>query len=228
MTPCRCSAPFPGGHTAFELAVRQAEGLLNVLNREDSAGLVFLSGRPGMELTREKQKVVSALRGAKVTGSAGNLTSAVRQAVELLKGTQGINREIYLLTDLQIDIRIAEDPSFRLEERTSVRDPDFGIERECVDLGRPTRSIAENAGFECLSAVYDPQFESAQPDVPGDAEHYGKSGAVENHFRQGGFLVNEHFIYVPVRPGRVDGTITIDDPDIPLDNTLPSRFPFRI
>ena len=91
----------PGGRTAFEVAVRQAESLMNSLNKEDSAGLVFLSGKRGIEPTREKRKIVSALRKAAVTGCAGNLTLAVRRAVELLNRSQGINREIYLLTDLQ-------------------------------------------------------------------------------------------------------------------------------
>ena len=215
----------PGGHTAFELAVRQAEGLLNVLNREDSAGLVFLSGRPGMELTREKQKVVSALRGAKVTGSAGNLTSAVRQAVELLKGTQGINREIYLLTDLQESmlpkrkIRLSDWKNGHLfvipisgsNANASISggppDPSLKTPGSSVYLPFTIRnSSPRSRTFKATLNITGNPVQSKTISVKADSS------------------VNEHFIYVPVRPGCVDGTITIDDPDIPLDNTLPFSF----
>ncbi len=91
----------PGGQSAFQLALHQAENLMNALNKEDAAGLVFLSGRGGVDSTKDKQRLVEALREASVTGTAGNLTLAIAQAVEMLKHSPSINREIYLLTDMQ-------------------------------------------------------------------------------------------------------------------------------
>lgn len=215
----------PGGRTAFEVAVRQAESLMNSLNKEDSAGIVFLSGKEGIEPTRDKRKVVNALREAKVTGSAGNLTLAIRRAVELLKRSQGINREIYLLTDLQESmlpkrkIRLSDLQNGRLfvipvsgsSENASlgggVPDPSLKTPGSSVYLPFTVRnSTPRDRTFKAVLNITGNPVQSKTISVKANAS------------------VNEHFVYVPVRSGRVDGTISIDDPDVPLDNTLPFSF----
>ena len=215
----------PGGRTAFEVAVRQAESLMNSLNKEDSAGLVFLSGKQGMEPTREKRKVVTALREANVTGCAGNLTLAVRRAVELLKRSQGINREIYLLTDLQESmlpkrkITLSDWKNGRL----FVIPVSGSSENASLSGGIPDPSLKTPGSSVYLpftirnSSPRDRMFK-ASLNITGNAVQ-SKTVSVKADSS-----VNDHFIYVPARSGRVDGTISMDDPDVPLDNTLPFSF----
>ena len=215
----------PGGRTAFEVAVRQAESLMNSLNKEDSAGLVFLSGKRGIEPTREKRKIVSALRKAAVTGCAGNLTLAVRRAVELLNRSQGINREIYLLTDLQETmlpkrkIMLSDWKNGRLfviqvsgsSENCSlsggIPDPSLKTPGSSVYLPFSIRnSSPRDRMFKAVLKITGNTVQSKMVSVKANSS------------------ANDHFVYVPVRAGRVDGTVSIDDPDVPLDNVLPFSF----
>lgn len=215
----------PGGRTAFGIAVRQAENLMNSLNKEDSAGLVFLSGRPGVEPTREKQKVVNALRGAAVTGTAGNLALAVRKAVELLKRSQGINREIYLLTDLQKSmlpnrkVVLSDLKNGRLFVLpVSGSSGNSALSGGILDPSLKTPGSSVYLPFTVRNLSPQDRVFKAALNITGNAVQ-SKTVSVKANSS-----VNDHFVYVPVRAGRVDGTVSIDDPDVPLDNTLPFSF----
>ena len=215
----------PGGQSAFQLALRQAENLMNALNKEDAAGLVFLSGRPGVESTKDKQKLVEALRGASVTGTAGNLALAMGQAIDMLKHSPGINREIYLLTDMQENMM-----------------PKRKIDLSGLKNGRlfvlPLYGSHENAMLSCNyqdfsmktpgTSVYLPFTikNTSQQDRTFNVELSITGASIQSQtlFVKGNSSANGNFVYVPERSGRVEGTISIDDANIALDNSAPFSF----
>ncbi|MBO4513739.1 MAG: BatA and WFA domain-containing protein [Victivallales bacterium] len=214
-----------GEQSAFQLALHQAENLMNALNKEDAAGLVFLSGRAGVESTKDKQRLVEALRGASVTGTAGNLTLAIAQAVDMLKHSPSINREIYLLTDMQENML-----------------PNRKIDLSGLDNGRlfvlPLYGASDNAAVACTfqdlslktpgNSVYMPFTirNTSQQDRSFKVELNITGASVQSQVLlvKGNSSASGSFVYVPERAGRVDGTISIDDANIPLDNAAPFSF----
>ena len=217
----------PGGKTAFELAVQQAESLMNTLDKEDSAGLVWISGRDGLEPMQDKQHLVGILRSAKPTGASGNLPVAIAKAAELLRHSKGLNQEVYLLTDLQQSM--LPDRAVKLSELGNARlyllpiqgsQENASVRTSLMELSAKTPGTTMHIPFTIRNMSPNDRAFRAELKIAGATMH------TENISVKANSTATAHFPYIPERPGRVEGSIVIDDANVPMDNA--AHFAFTV
>ena len=215
----------PSGGTAYEFAVHKAEDILNSLAGDDGAALVFVSGRPGINLTRDKNAVLRELRQSYVTGATGSLAAAMQNAVDQLRKAPGVNREIYLLSDFQKTAA----PSRPLAVG--------GLKNSRV-FCLPLRGPQANVAVETATLDMAPRIVGRPVNIPFKITNYGKTDKevkieleIDGHVIQsrhvpvsGGGSAADRFAWVPQRSGRVAGSVRVADDAIPLDDRAAFTF----
>ncbi len=209
----------PGGTDAFEQAKKQAEYLMNALSAGDGAGLVLLSGKPGIAPTRERGKIIQAIRTAELTGAAGSYKNALAAAMEYLRKAPGVNREIYLISDFQTSAApmrklelsgLGNLRLFALPLGTGA--PNLAVKMEAFD------SVPKIAGhpFHIPYSIHNFSRESREVRVTLEIDGTAVQNATVSV--RPGASVAESFPYLPRRGGKRSGRILISDPEIPMDN----------
>ncbi|MDD5697681.1 MAG: BatA and WFA domain-containing protein [Victivallaceae bacterium] len=207
------------GGTAFSYGLKEAENILNSLAGDDEAAVIFTSGAAGVNLTRDKNLVLKALRQAALTAVPGSPGAALELAGSQLRRSPGVNREIYFISDFAA----ANTPRRQLSIR--------GLKNSrlyCLPLRGSNENVSVSAGQ--LDAA--PKSINRSVDIPFTLTNHGQlprqitarleiSGKTVStgHFSLApGAVLKEQFVYVPPRPGRVQAAVTIDDDHISLDN----------
>ncbi|MFA7230016.1 MAG: BatA and WFA domain-containing protein [Victivallaceae bacterium] len=217
----------PSGGTTFDFAQSKAEEILSSLSGDDGAALILLSGKPGVNLTRDKTAVVKALRSARLTATAGSLGAAVQTAIEQLRKAPGVNREIYILSDFKKSGK----PS------TALNIAELG---NCRVFCLPLRGSEDNLSVDNVTIDSTPKVINRPVIIPFKVVNHGKNprdvrveleiDGREMQTRQvsvgGKSSAADRFVYIPARSGRVNGSVKIDDDNISLDDR--AYFSFNI
>ncbi len=207
------------GETAFQQASRKAEEILDTLADGDAAALVFVSGRPGIGLSRKRQAVRSLLQEARVTGGTGSFSAAVKQAVSDLTADGTPNREIYVVSDFQAN----QAPSEPLR-------PDAAKGLRIYFL--PVSGDSENLSVEGVRLSTRPQMANKRMQIPYAVRNHGETDReTEVSLSMGdetlssvtltvpaGQAVEGRFEHVPDRAGLLSGAVRITDRHLALDN----------
>ncbi len=207
------------GGTAFDMALKKAEDILDSLSGDDNVALVFVSGKTGADLTGDKNTVLQQLRQSSVTAAAGSITAAVQSAIEQLRQAPGTNREIYLISDFQRTaapshpIALSELKNSRLfclplrgsDSNVSVELPPPGLAP--VIVGR-----AVNIPFKLIN------HGQTDREVKVELEVDGVTIQSRNVIVASESAVSDAFSWPPQRSGRINGYVHIDDDSVALDN----------
>jgi len=219
-------ARLDSGMTAFECAKRKAEETLNTLSGSDRAGLVWVSGRRGEELSSDREKLSTALRQATVTGAGGSLHAAVRAAAEKLRASPGLNREIYVFSDFRTST----------DKQTLAEIAGKGIRVFVLALPAQTENLAvkpvvlDNAPKAVGRALNIPFAISNQGanerQVNVILEIDGKEVQRRSLTVSGRGEATGAFVYMPEKSGWLSGDVRIDDGAVELDNR--AFFAFKV
>jgi len=208
------------GMTAFALATQKADEILNTLSEGDAASLIFLSGRPGLALTRQRQAVRRALEEARVTGASGSFAAALQHAQIDLAAGAAPNREIYLLSDFQSNqtpdapIPVAADGGVRLYLLPLSGPPDN------LSVARLALSTRPQMVNKPITIPYDIVNHSDRSRETVASLEVGKDTLRSESLRvPAGERVTGRFDYVPLQAGVLNGAVRITDPSLALDNT---------
>ena len=207
------------GNTAFEYGIKQAEKILNSLSGDDSAALIFTSGSKGINLTKDKNAILKALRRAKPCAIPASLGGAMEKAGELLKSSPGVNREIYIISDFAESNKPLKPFNIRKFKNTRVY---------CL----PVRGSNENISVNSEELDSAPKIIKRGVKIPfklqnhgiltrkitSELKVYGKTIQRKTFSIKPGASLHEEFIYVPERAGQISMCVEIDDENIPLDN----------
>ncbi|MGD8396419.1 MAG: BatA domain-containing protein, partial [Candidatus Eiseniibacteriota bacterium] len=93
-----------GGASTFETARSQALGVVDQLGRDDGVYLISVSDRAESATPYPMQDlglVRESIAALEPTDRAGDLASGLELAGRLLRASKNLNKEIYLITDLQ-------------------------------------------------------------------------------------------------------------------------------
>ncbi len=208
------------GSTAFELAAQKAEEVLDTLAEGDAAALVFLSGRPGIAMTRKRQLVRQLVQDARVTGGTGSYSAALKQALGHLAADGRPNREIFVVSDFQ-----------------SNQAPSKPVELDAVKGLRiyflPVVGDNENLSVDGVALSTRPQMVNKRMLIPYTIRNHGENDAeTEVTLSVGsetvrtvtvavpaGKSVEGRFEFVPDRAGVLNGAVRITDRHLALDNS---------
>jgi hypothetical protein len=207
------------GDTAFNYGIKQAEKILNSLSGDDSAALVYTSGITGINLTKDKNAILKALRRAKPCAVPASLGGAMEKAGELLKSSPGVNREIYIISDFAQSNKPLKPFNIRKFKNTRVY---------CL----PVRGSNENISVNTEKLDSAPKIIKRGVKIPfklqnhgsltrritAELKVYGKAIQRKTFSLKPGASLQEEFIYVPERAGQISLCVDIDDENIPLDN----------
>ena len=207
------------GTTAFALAAQKADELLNTLSEGDAASLAFLSGRPGIALTRKRQAVRQLLEDARVTGATGSYGAGLKQALTDLAADGNPNREVFVISDFQSNQAPSEPVA--LEGAKGLR----------VYL-LPVSGSPDNLSVERVPLSTRPQMVNRSMAIPYEIRNHGENGLeTEVSLRIGtetvrtetvsvpaGGTLKGRFEYVPLRAGVLSGSVQIVDRNLDLDN----------
>ena len=210
------------GATAFELAAQKAEEILDTLAEGDGAALVFLSGRPGLALTRKRALVRQRLQEARATGATGSYSAALQQAAGYLTAEGNPNREIFILSDFQ---------SNQAPTKPVALDGQKGLRLYALPVSGP----AENLSVRELKLSTRPQMVNKHLSIPykvrnsGETDRETEVSLVTGDETRGtatlsvpaGETVEGRFDVVPDRAGFLSGSVRLTDRNLTLDN---SRF----
>jgi len=208
------------GATAFELATQKAGEVLDTLSDGDGAALVFLSGRPGLAMTRKRQLVRQQLESARVTGATGSYSAALKQAAGYLTAEGNPNREIYVLSDFQSNQ--APSKSVELDSAKGLR-----------IYFLPVSGTTENLSLDEIKLSPRPQMVNKHLSIPyrvrnsGDSDRETEVSLVVNGETRNtlsvsvpaGHTAEGRFDYVPDRAGVLGGCVRITDRNLALDNS---------
>ena len=109
------------GRSRYSRAKELAQGILKELGDDDSAAMIFTSGRESIRtraadadaakgngtavrfgtLTHDIDSIYEAVASSEVSSEQGSVIAALRYAYELMAESQDVNREIHVLTDMQ-------------------------------------------------------------------------------------------------------------------------------
>ncbi len=207
------------GESAFELAARKAQEILDTLSEGDAAALVFLSGRRGIDLTRKRPLVQKMIEEARVTAATGSYSAALKVAAGVLTSEANPNREIFVISDFQRN----QAPS------------------KAVDLGEvkglrlyfiPVTGSDENLSVEGVTLSTRPQMVGKRLIIPYTIVNHGDhdretevtlvigSETVNsvNLSVPAGESVEGTFETAPERAGFLSGAVQITDRNLTLDN----------
>lgn len=212
---CNLSA----GGTTFDFAKRKAEEILNSLSGDDGVSLVFLSGRQGINQTRDKAEVLKQVRQARITAATGSMSATVQSAIDQLRKSSGLNREIYILSDFQKNNKPSRAISTAPLENCRIF---------CI----PFNGSSENLSVEGIELDSTPKIINRTVNIPYKIINHGKNAKdvkveleIDGKIAQTRQLTvkernsaSDRFVFVPVRSGRIIGCIKITDENIPLDD----------
>ena len=207
------------GGTTFDFAKRKAEEILNSLSGDDGASLVFLSGRQGINQTRDKAEVLKQVRQAQITAATGSMSAAVQSAIDQLRKASGLNREIYILSDFQKNNKPSRAISTAPLENCRIF---------CI----PFTGSSENLSVEGIELDSTPKIVNRTVKIPYKIVNHGKNTKdVKVELEIDGKTVqtrqltvkeqnsaSDQFVFVPIRGGRIIGCVKITDENIPLDD----------
>lgn len=206
------------GERAFEEARQKAMELLDTLQSGDGAAVVFVSGQPGIAITRNRQKVLGFLRQARCSAATGSYTNALKQAETHLASSSSPNQEIYLLSDFQ-------------RRQAPAKPVELAKARRRVFL-LPVYGVAENVSVTGVRLSRKPKVVNQPMRIPfALRNHGGKERGVEVQLEVRGEKVQKRyqvlpagavhegaFEYVPGAAGFVHGAVVVNDSDLQLDN----------
>jgi len=207
------------GETAFQQATRKAEEILDTLDEGDAAALVFVSGKPGIGLSRKRQALRTLLQETRVTGGTGSFSATLKQAVSDLTEDGTPNREIFVISDFQAN----QAPSEPLR-------PDAAKKLRIYLL--PVRGESENLSVEGIKLSTRPQMANKRMLIPYAVKNHGETDretevsltvGAETHSTvtltvPAGETVEGRFEYVPGHAGILSGSVRITDRHLALDN----------
>ncbi|MFA6100736.1 MAG: BatA domain-containing protein [Victivallaceae bacterium] len=207
------------GGTGFDFAKRKAEEILNSLSGDDGAALVLLSGRQGINLTRDKAEVLKQVRQAQITAATGSMSAAMQAAIEQLRKAPGLNREIYILSDFQKNNK----PSRAISTAPL---------ENCRIFCMPFNGGGDNLSVDGVDIDSTPKIVNRTVNIPYKIVNHGKNSKdVRVELEIDGKTVqtrqlsvkeqssaSDRFVFVPMRSGRIIGCVKITDENIPLDN----------
>ncbi len=213
------SRPLATGNSAFELAKRKAEDVLNSLSGDDGAALIPVSGRKGINLTRDKSTVLKLLRKSRPSGTSGSLAAALDTAIEQLRKAPGVNREIYIISDFQEKLK----PS-----RALSLDGLGNVRVYCL----PLRTAGDNISVGSVTIDSTPKISGRIVSIPYTVVNHGKGDRdidvelviggkkllTRREVVKGMSSTTGHFLYTPVKPGRVNGYVQLGNVEPDLDN----------
>lgn len=208
------------GATAFELATQKAGEVLDTLAEGDGAALVFLSGRPGLAMTRKRQLIRQHLENARVTGATGSYSAALKQAVSDLAAAGNPNREIFVLSDFQ-------------KNQAPSKPIDLDTVKGLRIYFLPVSGTSENLSIEDIKLSARPQMLNKRLAIPYRIRNSGETDReTEVSLTIGGETCNTvtvpvpagqtavgRFDFVPDHAGFISGTVHIDDRHLALDNS---------
>ncbi|HUT63210.1 MAG TPA: BatA domain-containing protein, partial [Anaerolineae bacterium] len=90
------------GELLFNLALRKAEEIINLLKKDDSAAIIFSGKNPIIpipELTGDKKQLLNVLKNFENSWSTSNPIFSFNMALDLLRSSGALNKEIYYITD---------------------------------------------------------------------------------------------------------------------------------
>ncbi len=210
------------GESAFDLAARKAREILDTLAEGDSAALVFLSGRRGIELTRRRPLVQQLIEDCRVTAAAGSFSAALKQAAAMFASDAGLNREIFVISDFQRNQAPSE--AVDLDEAAGAR-----------IYFLPISGGEENLAVEDIALSSRPMMVGKPLSIPYTIRNHGRNDReTEVSLLIGDARVNSvtlripsgeaaegSFTVVPERAGFMTGRVSVEDRALMLDN---SRF----
>jgi hypothetical protein len=208
------------GESAFELAARKALEIVDSLSEGDSAALVFLSGRRGIDLTRRRPLVQQMIEESRVTAAGGSFSAALQQAAALFTSDAGPNREIFVISDFQ-----------RTQAPSEAVDPAGAAGARIYFL--PVSGGEENLAVEDIALSSRPLMVGKRVSIPYRIRNHGRNDresevslligeARVNSVTlriAAGEAVEGRFEMVPERAGFLVGTVRVDDRALMLDNT---------
>ncbi|MDD3116035.1 MAG: VWA domain-containing protein [Victivallaceae bacterium] len=206
------------GLSAFEQALVQAEALLKYLPAECSVGLLTVSGKNDFGLTRDTSIIARALRNCSVSGSGNGLAPSVKDATEILKNSAAVSREIYLISDFQNNampqhplpldnVRLFTIPVIGTNENLTVS----GVvpDKKTKFCGGPVR-----IPFRVVNNGKKNRTGKISLEIDGNAEE------IRNIELSSGAKIEDSFSYTPLRAGRLNGSIVVEDENVPMDNRM--------
>jgi|GEM_PF-1195834 len=219
-------ARLDSGMSAFDCAKRKAEEALSTLSGGDRAGIVWVSGRRGEELTNDREKIAAVLRQATVTGSGGSLAAAVTAAKAKLQTSPGLNREIYVFSDFRTGNEthsLAEIAGRGIRVFVMVltgASDNVAVAPVVIDHAPKAVGRAVNIPFALSNSGRDARTVTATLEVEGRAVQQ-RSVTVP-----GGGDVGGNFVLMPEKSGWLTGDVKIDDGNLDLDNR--AFFAFKV
>jgi len=208
------------GETAFTLASRKSQEILDTLSEGDAAALIFLSGRRGIDLTRKRSLVQELIEDAQITAATGSYSAALKQAEGILGTEANPNREIFVISDFQRNQ--APSKTIELEEVKGVR-----------IYFLPITASEENLSVDGVSLSTRPQMVNKRMVIPYTIHNHGDNDREtevtlsidgetlnsENLSIPAGESVEGSFETVPGDAGFISGSVQITDRNLSLDNT---------
>lgn len=202
------------GASAFNLASQLSQNILEAASPDDSSALITLTGQHNLPLTQDKSRLIGQLKQFLPNGAGASLTHPLENAARILENAPGINREIYLISDFQSNMKPASPLSiphariFCLPLKIKESPPflsHLNIDNTPKITGNPCLirvSVTNPSQTDCNITV--------SLLLPGSAPQSRLLSMPRNSTR------NLTFTHVPDQPGRVNGHIRIDtSPDAP-------------
>ena len=208
------------GETAFTLASRKAQEILDTLSEGDATALIFLSGRSGIDLTRKRSLVQELIENARVTAATGSYSAALKQAEGILGTEANPNREIFIISDFQRNQ--APSKAIALENVKGVR-----------IYFLPITASEENLSVDGVSLSKRPQMVNKRMVIPYTIHNHGDNNREtevtlsidgetlnsENLSIPAGESVAGSFENIPGDAGFISGSLRITDRNLSLDNS---------
>lgn len=219
----------------FEKTRERAAGVVDLLEGEDEAALIWTvsSGKGRPTFTHDGTRLRQVLLKEGVSWERGVVNKSVEEAATLLSHSRNINREIYLVTDLQAT-GFSEPPDSDLAQRwggrlfvlpvdgegENVAVVGGGVENQILQPGAPLRIFAEvkNCGERKVEGLLVRVF------IEGEATAQ-KVVSIE-----AGETQRVSLRIMPERSGWIWGSIRIDEDELSQDNEwfFTCRIPERI
>jgi hypothetical protein len=182
----------------FDLAKTRSKRILGQLKEGDEASLILFASQPVLvngQPTRDFRNLVSHLdQEAQLSAEHTDVGAAVKAALEILEASKNLNREIYLITDMDeygwsgvspgsISAPANEEKLYLVDvspeekENSSIEEIDFG--NQLIERGKPFQISARVANFsshparDLLVGLYLDGKRVSQTDV--DIEQDGKA-----------------------------------------------------
>ncbi len=206
----------------FERARARAFSVLDFLNIEDEAALITLpSQKESRAFSHSRADLRRRLDEWDVSAEGGEILRQVGDAASLLAGSQNINREMVLVSDLQATGFTGSDDSLQIPEfkgnlyilpvagdEQNIAIIDGGLEEQILQPGSPVGVFAEvkNGGSRRIYELLVRVFLRGEPVAQGVVSIDAQDGQ------------RVRFRVLPDEPGWVWGSIQLEDDALPLDN----------